>query len=377
MTVEEKASQVLMACVEGKDAFSNGMREHFRGRVPGAVLLFGYNIALSPDRVRSFIDSCDTGFERLGGRASVLFAIDHEGGDVVRTRGLTSPLPSARKVADGMSEDAAGRLYAYSGAQLAALGIDLNLAPVAETLDGSNGAFLTTRSYSDDPRRVIGYAAAAIRGYRSAGIMTALKHFPGNGSDDPHVSLPRLDVSGKELARSYIATFDALLAEHPDAILVSHIIVPAIDDAPFCLSRAGVTGIIREKMGFEGVIITDDVAMAALGDNGYPAREAAVLALEAGCDLIMVSSGNIGPIVNAIASRAAADPDFSARLDKAVLRILQLKARHGLVKTAHERYSYSRYRHESSVKKNASHDIARFLAAKAGAQALLEELNGK
>lgn len=377
MTVTEKASQVLMACVDGNESFTGAMRDHFRGQVPGAVLLFGYNIARSPGQVRAFIDSCDSGFERLGGCASVMFAIDHEGGDVVRTRGVTSPLPSARAVADSLSEDAAERLYALSGAQLAELGIDLNLAPVAETLDEANEAFLGTRAYSGDSRRVVEYASAAIRGYRSAGVMTAIKHFPGNGTVDPHVSLPRLDASTRELYRKYAAPFDALLKDNPDAILVSHIIVPAIEDKPFCLSRSGVTGIIRKKMAFDGVVITDDVAMAALGKNGYEGPEAAVLALEAGCDLVMVSSGNLRPIVRAIASRAESDPRFAARLDEAVARILRMKAAHGLVKTARERYSYSRYGHETSVKENAAFDAARFFGAKDGAQTLLGDMNGK
>lgn len=373
MSPTERAAQVLMACVDGKDSFSPAMRDRFRGRVPGAVLLFGYNVAPSPERVRSFVDSCDDSFEALGARASVLFAIDHEGGDVIRTRGLTSALPSARSVAETFDAAGAERLYALSGKQLAELGIDLNLAPVAETLDGMNEAFLGTRAYSSDPKRVVEYAASAIRGYRSEGIMTALKHFPGSGASDPHASLSRLDATSDELMRSYAAAFAALIAENPDAILVSHVVVPSVDDRPFCLSRAGVTGILREKLKFDGVVITDDIAMAALADAGYSASEAAVLAIEAGCDLVMVSSNTLLPIVSAIASRASIDPAFAARLDGAILRILKLKARHGLVKTARERYCYSRYGHETSAKKNASHDASRFNAAKRGAQALLEE----
>lgn len=382
MTVPEKASQVLMVCIDGKTSFTRDMRDHFRLTVPGAVLLFRHNIAGTPEQVRAFIDSCNAGFDELGGRASVLFSVDHEGGDVVRTRGVTSPLPSARFVADHASAENAERLYELSGIQLAELGIDMNLAPVVEPLDVMNESFLKTRSYSADVTRVVEFSSAAIRGYRAAGIMTTLKHFPGNGDGDPHVGLPRLEISRKELLGSRTSAFRDLLSEHPEAILVSHIIVTSVDDKPFCLSYEGVTGILRKKMGYAGVIMTDDIAMAALSANGYNAPDAAVAALEAGCDLVMVSSPAIGSIVSAIVARSENDSAFASRLDEAVLRILKMKAGYGLVKTARERYSESRYSESPYGQNNprgkkTSFDADRFFQAKTEAQRLLEDMNGQ
>jgi beta-N-acetylhexosaminidase len=343
MTVEEKASQVLMTGIDGKDVFPAYLLDHFRGVVPGAVLLFRYNIAGSPSAVHDYLASCDRAFLSLDSRSRVLFAIDHEGGDVFRTAGVTSPLPSARFVAEHFSSAAAEKLYELSGEQLDSLGIGMNLAPVAESETPFNAAFLGTRAYSGRSETVEAYARAAVRGYKSAGVLTVLKHFPGNGEGDPHTGLPRLDVSRKVLLEKYVGTFKSSLADKPDAVLVSHIVVPSVDAVPFCLSRAGVTGILRESLGFRGVIMTDDIAMAALSRNGYKTKDAALAALRAGCDMIMISDRSIRSIASAIAEEARSDPAFAKRLDEAVWRILEMKARAGYSTTARERCWLSRY----------------------------------
>lgn len=349
MTTEEKSSQVLMTGIDGKDAFPGYLLEHFRGVVPGAVLLFRYNIADSPGGVHDYLSSCDRAFLSLDSKTRVLFAIDHEGGDVFRTAGVTSRLPSAQFVADHLSPAEAENLYALSGTELDALGIGMNLAPVTECETPFNAAFLGTRAYSDRAETVALYARAAVRGYRSSGMLTVLKHFPGNGKGDPHAGLPRLDVSRKELLEKYAGTFKSVLADKPDAVLVSHIVVPSVDRVPFCLSRAGVTGILRGSLGFKGAIMTDDIAMAALSRNGYKPKDAAIAALRAGCDMIMTSDRDIRSIASAIAHTADSDPEFAKRLDDAVSRILAMKARAGLVTTARERYCISRYGPDHSV----------------------------
>lgn len=374
MTLREKASQVLMTGIDGKEYFGRHLYAHFRGIVPGTVILFRNNVADTPEGIARYIESCDGAFESLGSKVPVLFAIDHEGGDVVRTRGITSPLPSARSIAEKATEIEAERLYELSGRQLLPLGIGMNVAPVCETETEANAAFLGTRSYSADPGVTVRYAGSAVRGYRKAGVLTVLKHFPGNGNGDPHTGLPRLDVSRSELLESYTGTFRSLLGEAPDAVLVSHIVVPAIDGVPFCLSHDGVTGLLRNSLGFDGVVMTDDISMGALADNGYSSGDAAVGALKAGCDMIMTSSPDIGSIVNALID-AAADPVFATRLDESVRRILAMKARTGLVKTSLERYSISRYGVSRVRKPYSGFDANLFYESRKKAGLLLEEID--
>ena len=238
-----------------------------------------------------------------------------------------------------------------------------------------NKEFLGTRTFSDSKENVVSYAGAALRAYRSSGVLTVLKHFPGNGEGDPHTGLPHLDVTRRELLETYAGTFTSLLTEKPDAILVSHIIVSSIDpDTPFCLSREGVTGLLRKSLGFDGVVITDDISMGALVKNGYSSSEAAVLALEAGCDMIMTSAPDIRSISSAIAERASKDSLFSARLDEAVRRILVMKSKVGLVKTAQERYSRSRFETYYGKKTLSDFKLAGFYNARKKAVLLLEDM---
>jgi beta-N-acetylhexosaminidase len=366
----EKASQVLMAGIDGKDRFYDGMYDHFRGVVPGSILLFGYNIADTPEKTAAYIASCRRALDSMESSVPVLFAIDHEGGDVFRTAGITARLPSASFVASRFSPADAESFYRFSGNQIAALGIDMNLAPVAETETSFNRDFLGTRAYSPDARIVTSFAGAAVRGYRAANVLTVLKHFPGNGVGDPHTGLPKLDISIDALRSIYEATFRALIAEKPDAILVSHIVVPSVDSVPFCLSRKGVTGILREGLGFDGVILTDDISMAAIRGNGWSSQKADVAALEAGCDMVMTSDRDIRSVAAAIAAEAAANPSFAARLDDAVCRIALMKARIGLVKTPLRRYYESR-------SGGSPFDSTTFYGERRKAAALLEKIHGK
>jgi beta-N-acetylhexosaminidase len=343
MSVTEKASQVLMTGIDGKKSFPPYLNRHFGGMIPGAVLLFRFNIADTPQEVAVYLQSCEKAFSALGASVPVLIAIDHEGGDVFRTAGVTSYLPSAQAVASRYTAEKAESLYELSARQLRYLGIHMNLAPVVETLTPGNKAFLGSRSFSSDPEISVRYAKSAVSGYRKGGILTVLKHFPGNGKSDPHSALPSIDAGPEEFDAVYLQPFRELLAAGPDAVLVSHILVSSIDPLiPFCLSRKGVTGLLRGSLGFQGMVITDDISMSAIADHGYGSAEAAVLALRAGCDMIMTSDPEIRTIAAAIAEEAGADPEFMKILDSAVMRILETKYRAGLVKTAMERYSDTR-----------------------------------
>ncbi len=319
-----------MTGIDGNTDFAPHLYRHFSGSVPGAVLLFRYNIADSPEAVYNYLTACQRAFSSLGGAVPVLFAIDHEGGDVYRTGKLTTRLPAAREVADRFSPAEAASLYKNSGAQLFMLGIRMNLAPVAET--AAPPSFTLRRTYSADPADAASYAGSALAGYRSAGLLTTLKHFPGNSPFDPHLSLPVLDVSEREFSQTYLFPFKRLLKKDPDAVLVSSVIVPLIDpDNPVSLSVRGVQGLLRDKLGFQGLVLTDDLSMSAIRQSGYTSEQAAVAALAAGCDMIMTSAPDIRSIVQAIMDEAAADENFAKRLDQAVMRILVSKARAGLL----------------------------------------------
>lgn len=372
MTLTQKSSQVLMTGIDGKERFAPYLYSHFDNVVPGAVLLFGFNVADSPAAFARYLDSCNDAFASLHASVPVLFAIDHEGGDVYRTGRLTTRLPSALDVASRFSPLEAESLFRATGAQLSLLGVQVNLAPVTEARTEANADFLGSRTFSGNPEAVATYTEAAVKGYRSSGILTVFKHFPGNGPGDPHTGLPKLDVSRKEFDADYIKPFRQLLGLEPDAVLVSHIIVLAVDPArPFCLSPQGVTGLLRDELKYDGLILTDDISMDAIARYGCDSAEAAILALRAGCDMVMTSDSDIRSIAEAVQAEAGRDAAFAHRLDDAVIHILELKYRAGLVKTAHQSYSKSR---SAGISKTVFRfDQAAFNRAKAYGDRILEE----
>ena len=155
-------------------------------------------------------------------------------------------------------------------------------------------------------------------------------HFPGNTNTDPHTGLPEIKLSEVELLKS-IESFRVLVQYNPAAVLMSHARTSAIDNGvPACLSKVWVTYILRNQYGYEGLIFSDDIFMGALADNGYPPEVAAISAVEAGIDCIMISEKRFAKAGKVLYKRALQDKDFARKIDEAVLRILKYKIEAGL-----------------------------------------------
>lgn len=329
LSVHEKASQVLMTVIDGRDQPPPYLEKTYGSSTPGAILLFRYNIASTPEKTARFLADNQRVFSRLG--LPVLFAIDHEGGEVYRTGSVTTRLPSQSSIAHGFTPLEASEVYRNSSLELRSLGILLNLAPVTESASPKGTNFLGTRTFSDNPDIVESFSRAAVSGIQKAGLIATLKHFPSSGSTDPHAGLSEVSMEYEQFLSDYVEPFQKLLDSSPGAVLASHAIVRSVEPGvPFCLSEPGVTGILRNKLGYNGIIITDDVVMKALGDLGFSPSSAAVAALDAGCDMVMTSDPNIRTVRDAIAERYSRDPQFSRKIDDAVHRILEAKIAAGL-----------------------------------------------
>jgi beta-N-acetylhexosaminidase len=215
-----------------------------------------------------------------------------------------------------------------------ALGINTDLAPVVDVRSIPN-AVEYTRLYGDDPTTVINYAGAFLSGLQDNGEVACLKHWPGIGSTsvDPHKALPTITRSVPELESTDFATFRALLAQNPGMIMVTHVLVPALDPVmPATLSPTLVDGVLRGELGYQGVVMTDSLYMAAISQR-YTLPQAAVLSVIAGDDLLEGAfdsysmTGMLAALHNAIDDGSIS----SDRIDQSVLRILELKARFGLI----------------------------------------------
>lgn len=259
-------------------------RQAQRGQV-GAVFFVHQNVG-SLAQVKGLLD-----LFRDGGTAPLL-AIDHEGGIVQRltdAHGM-SRLPAARDVAASLSPDEAYALYARAGRELAALGFDINLGPVVDIDAPDNPAIgVFGRAYGTEPDRITAYAQAFLAGFSAAGILCAAKHFPGHGLavSDSHEGAADISATWTEAELEPFARLIASPAA-PPLMMMGHLRLDPVapDGRPATISTPIVTGLLRRRLGYQGVVVTDDLDMKAVSDL-MGRKEAVVQAIAAGCDLLM------------------------------------------------------------------------------------------
>jgi beta-N-acetylhexosaminidase len=245
------------------------------------VLLFAANLT-SPEQTRSVVR------QLRAHNPHVLIAVDEEGGVVTRLEAARGSSYPGNAALGAVNDVAITRAVAQSiGAMLADRGISLNLAPVAD-LDGNPAnPVIGVRSFGSDPGRVAAHTAAFVTGLQANMIAACAKHFPGHGraAVDSHVTLPSVDATLPELLATDLVPFRAAIEAGVRSVMTAHVVFPAIDDVPATLSRRLVTDVLRHELGFDGVIVTDALGMAAIGD-GAKTASGAIRALAAGADLI-------------------------------------------------------------------------------------------
>jgi beta-N-acetylhexosaminidase len=263
-------------------------------------------------------------------------ATDQEGGTVDRLASLDGPRPAAAII--GASNDPSKALAAglHDAQDLSSYGINLNLAPVVDVTNVYNSQ-LYLRTYGNNATIVTKMAEAYLQGLQQSGkVLGTLKHFPGLGdvAADPHNGVPYLSRSRKDLEAIDWAPYRTLIA-HGDvySVMVTHEIVPAIDSSiPSSLSSKLVTGILRDELGFRGVVMTDSLTMEGIAAY-YNEAQAAVLAIEAGDDLLMgpTDAHDVAAIIEGMKQAVDAGEISTERINESVSRILMLKYEMGLL----------------------------------------------
>ncbi len=333
---EVKVSQLFLVNIEGNGTYSSvESADDGKPLVPGGCLLFSYNIASEPEKIFAFTKSISD-FYLKNSNIPPYIAIDQEGGDVNRLRGVTSVLWSQKKVGERFSVENAKKLYAAQAKQMRLLGIDMNLAPVVEVEDGSNAEFLGTRTFGSI-EKTLSYGEAEIGGFEENGVATVLKHFPGNSNVDPHSGLPELKIASASFD-SYIKPFSSLLPGS-SALLMSHAIVEFDTETselkneriPACLSEFWVSKIVRGRLSFDGLILSDDIFMGALSKNGYPPEKAVVQAIESGINVIMLSEKKFGSVAKILLDESSRNESLKRKIDDSVRRVVEYKIKAGIL----------------------------------------------
>ncbi|MEE4597757.1 glycoside hydrolase family 3 N-terminal domain-containing protein [Streptomyces sp. DSM 41524] len=262
----------------------------------------------------------------------VLLSTDQEYGTVARVGAPATLFPGAMALGAGGSAADARTAARTAGAELAALGIRQDYAPIADVNVDPANPVIGVRSFGADPKAVARMVAAQVEGYQSAGVAATAKHFPGHGdtSVDSHVGLPRITHSRKEWERLDAPPFRAAIEAGIDSIMTAHLLFPALDpaDDPATLSRPILTGVLREELGYDGVVVTDSLGMAGVrkkyGDDRVP-----VLALKAGVDQLL-NPPSLSLAFEGVRKAVRAGELSEDRIDRSLRRVLELKLRRGL-----------------------------------------------
>ena len=255
-------------------------------------------------------------------------AVDQEGGRVARLD-FVSKLPAMRRLA-GLRPQTVSRIAWLLGQELREIGFNLNFAPVMDVATRSDNPVIGDRSFSPDPLVVANLGVAFIDGLQSAGVSAAAKHFPGHGDTrtDSHQTLPTVGHPRERLERVELLPFQAAVNKFVDMVMVGHLHFPTLDPSPnlpATLSPPVISGLLRDQLGYEGIIITDAMDMRAV-TNGFDSGQAAVSAFRAGVDIILMPA-DFHQAYMALLGAVKTGEIAHARLDESLRRILMLKQR--------------------------------------------------
>jgi beta-N-acetylhexosaminidase len=293
----------------------------------GGVILFSRNIE-SPEQVSELAAEA----EALGAEQPLWVSVDQEGGRVARLKAPFTVWPPMATLGRSGSEALAARFATALAAELAAVGVTLDYAPVLDIHTNPRNPVIGDRALAETAAEVARLGRAVIRTLQGAGIAACGKHFPGHGdtSTDSHEELPLVEHPPDRLRAVELEPFRAAVAEGVAFIMTAHVLVPSLDETrPSTLSPRVVQALLREELGFDGVILSDDLEMKAVSAR-YRVPDAAVAAIGAGCDGVLICSGNVDLQAQALEALVKATESGEipqARLDAAETRLRRAKER--------------------------------------------------
>ena len=301
---------------------------------PAGLIVFSRNVE-SSHQVATLIRTLRACWPNNQPTDFPLFAVDQEGGPVRRLKAPQCPdilpLPPARLLGQHDEPAFTKEVSRALGAQLAALGFNLNFAPVLDVDSNPENPIIGKRAYGCSPEPVIRHGLAVVNGLLQSGVIPCGKHFPGHGDTDldSHLALPRLALTKERLSSQELRPFQAVIQAAIPAIMSAHIVYETLDpDWPATLSPTVLPTLLRNTLGFNGVVISDDLEMAAIKDH-FSAKEIAVQGLKAGIDIFLVchTLELATELLEAIKAEALRCPQARSALHRASERVKALKGR--------------------------------------------------
>ena len=342
MTLEQQIGQLFMAGflepTPTQEIIDLIQRYHV-----GGVILFSRNIQ-NARQVFELTQTLQETARAAGHRFPLLISIDQENGMVQRLGPDATRFPGNMALGAIGSEEIAYDVAEYTAEELRELGINMNLAPVADVNNNPANPVVGIRSFGEDPQQVARLIAAAVHGYRAdgleklrgirfAGVIPTLKHFPGHGdiTTDPHLTLPVIPYTRERMEQIELVPFRSGIQAGVECVMTAHVALPAItgDNMPATISPAVIRGLLREELGYQGVVMTDCLEMQAIS-AGVGVGPGAVLALKAGVDLVLISHrydrqrAGLDAVLAAVKAGKISEEEIS----QAAERVLRLKQQH-------------------------------------------------
>lgn len=329
LTLEQKIGQLFLVAVPGQELTAEA-RAHLVAHNLGNYIFFTQNLT-SFSNIRNFSDSLqDTANEICG--IPALISVDQEGGMVARAYSGATIFPTNMAITAAGIDGAVSQMGAMVAAELKALGINVNHAPVVDVNNNPLNPIIGIRAYSDSPAVVTKMALEYIEALQAGGVMANVKHFPGHGdtNTDSHLALPSIPHDMARLQEVELAPFKAAINAGVDSVMTAHIIFKAIDDKhPATLSPAVLTDLLRGELGFKGLVFTDCMTMKAIDDH-YGMDKGCVMAINAGADVLCLCAplADQSRCYNTVLEAVKTGEIPMHKIDAAVTRILAYKAKY-------------------------------------------------
>lgn len=330
MTLEQKVGQMLLAGIDGT-RIDEAAKDMITEQYIGGIILYKDNFS---DLAGSVNLVNDLKKANNGNPAPLFLSVDQEGGKVSRLPKDFVPIPDNRTVASWGNPALAEEMGALLARELKVMGLNVDFAPVLDTNSNPQNPVIGRRSFGADAELVTKMGLAAMKGLSAGGVISVVKHFPGHGdtSVDSHLDLPVVRKTTEQLQAMEWVPFQAAIKEDADAVMVAHILFPLIDsEAPASFSKVIIGEQLRGTLGYDGVVITDDLTMGAIAKH-YGIAEAAVASVEAGTDILLVAHGYVTAkeVYDKLLQTVRDGHLSESRIDESVRRILTLKQKYNL-----------------------------------------------
>lgn len=341
MSIEEKIGQFFMVFFDGT-SYSPELERTIQELHVGGILLFHQNLA-PVEEMAALVAAAQQTAATSGAQIPLFVGVDHEGGLINRFGERLTVFPGPMAIAATGSVQNARAVAAVMSTELQAIGVNMNLAPVVDVNNNPNNPVIGSRAFGSTPDLVTAYGVAMIEGFQENNVMATAKHFPGHGDTavDSHVGLPVIDKPLDDLRTLELIPFAAAIDAGTELIMTAHVAVPSLTgdpELPATLSDAILVDLLRNEMGFEGLIAADSLGMDAL-DLRYGITQTSALAVAAGVDLLMFGAdpGHTPVeqywVFEHLLDQVQRGELSEQRLDESVRRILHAKARRGLLIT--------------------------------------------